>query len=141
QEGLAGNTIVFFSADNGPWTDAPTRMYQKPKKPEGSAWKKRRRLYHAGNKPGDQGTTGPLRGAKGTTYEGGYRVSALIRWPGHIKPGQVSRGFVTNLDIFRTFLKVGGAKGPDYQLDGYDMMSFFTGNASQSPRKTYAYMR
>src|SRR5699024_3780614 len=64
QEGLAGNTIVFFSADNGPCTEAPTRMYQKPKKTEGSAWKKRRRLYHAGNETGDQGTTGPLRGAK-----------------------------------------------------------------------------
>lgn len=141
QEGLADNTIVFFAADNGPWTDAPPRMYRKPTKPEGSAWKKRRKLYHKGNEPGDQGTTGPLRGAKGTTYEGGFRVSAMVRWPGHIKPGQVSNELVTNLDIFRTFLAVGGGKEPDYPLDGYDMMPLFTGNVNQSPRKTYAYMR
>jgi arylsulfatase A-like enzyme len=45
------------------------------------------------------------------------------------------------LDIFQTFLKIGGGKLPHYSLDGYDMMPFFTGKVNQSPRKMYAYMR
>lgn len=137
QEGLIDHTIVFFASDNGPWTNAPSRMYKKLKKKEGS----NKKLWYRGNKPGDQGTTGPLRGAKGTTFEGGFRVSAMIRWPGHIEPGQVSSGLVTNLDIFRTFLKAAGGETPDYPLNGYDMMPFFTGKASKSPRNSYAYMR
>jgi hypothetical protein len=44
------------------------------------------------------------------------------------------------MDIFRTFLEAGGGKLPDYSLDGYDMMPFFTGKASRSPRKMYPYL-
>lgn len=140
KKGIAENTIVFFSSDNGPWLDAPSRMFEKSKKPEGSAWKKRRKLYGAGNSPWDAGSAGLLRGAKATTYEGGTRVPAIIRWPEHIKPGQLSSALVTNLDIFRTFLTVGGGKQPDYRLDGYNMMPFFTGKVSQPLRETYAYL-
>jgi arylsulfatase A-like enzyme len=136
QEGVAGNTIVFFASDNGPWTDMPPRMLRIVKHPEGTAWK----LRGAGNKPWYQGSAGPLRGAKHTTYEAGPRVPALIRWPGHIKPGQVSSALVANMDIFRTFLEIGGGQMPRYPLDGYNMMPFFTGQVSQSPRKRYAYI-
>jgi arylsulfatase A-like enzyme len=136
EEGVANNTIVFFAADNGPWTDAPERMYGKVKHAEGTNWKQR----GAGNKPWYGGTAGLLRAAKGTLYEGGTRVPAMIRWPGHIKPGQVSSALVANMDIFRTFLKAGGGKAPNYSLDGYDMMPFFTGKVDHSPRKAYAYL-
>jgi arylsulfatase A-like enzyme len=136
KEGIADNTIVFFASDNGPWTDAPPRMFSKVKHAEGTNWKQR----GAGNKPWYGGSAGPLRAAKGTLYEGGTRVPAMIRWPGHIESGQVSSALVCNLDIFRTFLKVGGGKLPDYPLDGYNMMPFFTGKVNHSPRKTYAYL-
>jgi arylsulfatase A-like enzyme len=140
QEGLTQNTIVIFASDNGPWNDAPPRMFGIPKKPEGSAWKLRRKLYGAGNKPWDQGTSGPLRGYKHTTYGGGTRVPAMIRWPGHIKPRQVSSALVTNMDMYRTLLEIAGGKLPKYRLDGYNMMPFFTGKVSKDPRKMYAYI-
>ncbi len=139
EEGLSDNTIVFFSSDNGPWQNAPDRMFKKPKTPEGSNWKERWRVHGAGNRPWDVGSAGPLRGYKATTYEGGTRVPAMIRWPGHIKPGRVSDDIVTNLDMFTTFLKAGDGQLPDYKVDGLDMMPFFTGAESHSPRKVYGY--
>lgn len=135
KEGLTKNTIVIFASDNGPWNAAPPRMFRKPKKPEGS----NKKLWYRGNRPWDTGTTGPLRGYKHTTYEGGPRVPAIIRWPGHIKPGQVSSALVTNMDMFRTLLEIGGGQDPKYRLDGYNMMPFFTGEVTQNPRKVYAY--
>lgn len=139
EEGLAKNTIVFFASDNGPWNGAAARMFKIPIKPEGSNWRERWKKHGPGNRPWDQGTSGPLRGYKHTTWEGGTRVPAMISWPGHIKSGQVSSALVTNMDIFRTFLNIGEGDLPNYQLDGYNMMPFFTGKVSKSPRKTYAY--
>lgn len=136
EEGLTKNTIVIFASDNGPWNAAPARMFRKPKKPEGS----NKKLWYRGNRPWDAGTTGPLRGYKHTTYEGGTRVPAIIRWPGHIKSGQVSSALVTNMDMFRTLLEIGGGKLPAYRLDGYNMMPFFTGRTNQDPRNQYAYI-
>lgn len=139
EEGIAKNTIILFASDNGPWQNAPDRMFGKPKKPEGSAWKKRRKLYGAGNSPWDAGSAGPLRGYKHTTYEGGTRVPAIISWPGHIDSGQVSDELVTNMDIYTTFLKTGGSQLPNYKIDGFDMMPFFTGDTLHSPRMQYGY--
>lgn len=134
EEGLSKNTIVFFASDNGPWQNAPPRMFRIPKEREGSNWK-----ITLGNKPWDVGSAGPLRGYKHTTYEGGTRVPAMIRWPGHIHPGQVSDGLVANLDMFVTLLKTGGGHLPDHTVDGYNVMSFLTGQTQQSPRKEYGY--
>lgn len=136
EEGLAENTIVIFASDNGPWNAAPERMFRKPKEPEGS----NNALWYRGNKPWDAGTTGPLRGYKHTTYEGGTRVPAIISWPGHIQAAQVSNALVTNMDMFRTLLEIGGGELPKYQLDGYNMMPFFTGKTKQNPRSQYAYI-
>lgn len=141
EEGIAKNTIVFFASDNGPWNGADPRMFKIPTKPEGSNWRERWKKHGPGNKPWDQGTSGPLRGFKHTVWEGGTRVPAMIRWPGHISEGQVSSQLVTNMDIFKTFLKIGGGKTPSYRLDGFDMMPFFTGKTDQSPRNTYAYLK
>nr|WKN34051.1 sulfatase [Tunicatimonas sp. TK19036] len=134
-EGLAENTIVFFASDNGPWQNAPPRMFQIPTKPEGSNWEQR----GAGNKPWHVGSAGPLRGHKATTYEGGTRVPAIIRWPGHIEPRQVSDELVANLDMYRTFLETGGGTSPDHPIDGYNVMPFLTGQTRQSPRKEFGY--
>ncbi len=134
-EGLAENTIVFFASDNGPWQNAPPRMFEIPTTPEGSNWEQR----GAGNKPWHVGSAGPLRGHKATTYEGGTRVPAMIRWPGHIAPRQVSDELVANLDMYRTFLEAGGGKLPDHPVDGYDVMPFLTGQTQQSPRQEFGY--
>jgi arylsulfatase A-like enzyme len=134
EEGLSENTIVFFASDNGPWQNAPPRMFLIPEEREGSNWK-----IPLGNKPWNVGSSGPLRGYKHTTYEGGPRVPAMIRWPGHIKPGQVSDELVANLDIFATFLKAGGGQLPGYDIDGLDMIPFFTGNEKHSSRNEYVY--
>jgi arylsulfatase A-like enzyme len=139
KEGIAKNTIVLFQSDNGPWNGAAPRMFKVPIKPEGSNWRERWTKHGPGNQPWDQGTSGPLRGFKHTAWEGGTRVPAMISWPGHIRHRQVSRAIVTNLDMFRTLLKVGGGQLPKYRLDGYNMMPFFTGKVNKDPRNTYAY--
>lgn len=137
QQGIADNTIVFFASDNGPWQHAPDRMFEIPREPEGGNWKRR----GAGNKPWHVGSVGMLRGYKATTWEGGTRVPAMIRWPGHIPAGRVTDELVANLDIYRTFLEVGGGTLPDHPVDGHNVMPFLTGQTEQSPRETFAYFR
>jgi arylsulfatase A-like enzyme len=121
QQDVADNTIVFFASDNGPWLDLPERMLQ------------------AGNKPWHQGTTGPLRGSKATTYEGGTRVPALIRWPDHIAAGQTSDELAASPDIYRTLLAAGEAAVPTHPLDGHNLLPWLTGEHDESPRTRYAY--
>ena len=120
---LEENTIVFFASDNGPWLNPPDRMLQDGIKP-----------WHAGS-------PGLLRGAKATTYEGGARVPAIIRWPNYIKPHQETDALVAMPDIYRTFIEVSGADLPDYPLDGYNLFPFLNGQRDESPRKEYAYFR
>jgi len=121
ETGVAENTIVFFASDNGPWLNLPDRMLQ------------------AGNKPWHQGTTGPLRGAKATTYEGGTRVPAVIRWPGRVESGRDTDALVASPDVFRTLVEAAGAEEPDRPLDGHDLLPFLTGEVEESPRERYYY--
>lgn len=121
--GIADNTIVFFASDNGPWLNPPERMRQE------------------GNLPWHQGTTGLLRGYKNTSYEGGARVPAMIRWPNQIPSGQVTDEIVASPDIYRTLLEVAGAELPDHILDGFNTIPFLSGQSESSPRNEYAYFR
>lgn len=123
EQGLADNTIVFFASDNGPWLNLPPRMLQE------------------GNKPWHAGSSGHLRGSKATSYEGGARVPAMIRWPGQIPAGKVTDELVAAPDIYRTLLEVAGATLPELTLDGYNVMPFLTGQTENSPRREYAYIR
>lgn len=123
QKGISENTLVFFASDNGPWINMPPRMRQ------------------AGNELWHAGSVGPLRGSKGETYEGGPRVPAILRWPGKIKPGQVSSELVGMPDIYRTVIEVAGGKLPDQKIDGYNLVPFLTGKTERSPRKEYFYFR
>jgi arylsulfatase len=77
--GIADNTIVMYSTDNGA---------------EVMSWP-------------DGGTT-PFRGEKDTNYEGGWRVPCAIRWPGHIKPGTVSNEIFSHTDMLPTLAAVAG---------------------------------
>jgi len=124
--GIADNTIVFYSTDNGPhyntWPDAAAT---------------------------------PFRGEKNTNWEGGWRVPAMVRWPGKIKAGSVSNEIMHHMDWLPTFvaaagdpnikekLKAGGVKaiGRSYNvhLDGYNMLPLLTGETDKSPRKEIFY--
>jgi len=126
--GIADNTIVHYSTDNGPhyntWPDAAAT---------------------------------PFRGEKNTNWEGGWRVPALVRWPGTIKPGSVSNGIVHHMDWLPTFVAAAGkadikgdlldgytskALGRDYKihLDGYDLTEHLKDPQEvESPRKEIFY--
>ena len=123
--GIAGNTIVMYSTDNGPhmnsWPDAAMT---------------------------------PFRNEKNSNWEGAYRVPALVRWPGKIKPGSVSTEIMSHLDWLPTLLAAAGA--PDVpqklltgytagdmtykvHLDGYNFVPYLTGQAPKGPRESFFY--
>jgi arylsulfatase len=125
--GIANDTIVIYTTDNGPnqwsWPDAATT---------------------------------PFRSEKDTNWEGAFRVPALIRWPGHVKPGSVSNEMVSGLDWFPTLLAAAGdatikdrllkgwaaqSGGQTYKvhLDGYDLGPYLEGKEEHSPRKEFYY--
>ena len=76
------------------------------------------------------GSCGGLRGMKGSSYEGGYRVPCIARWPGKIPPGHVSAEPAITMDLFATALQVAGVTMPDERrIDGRDILPLFTSNA------------
>lgn len=93
--GVANNTLVFFTSDNGPYAE--------------EGWDR-------------CGRTGGLKGSKGQTWEGGIRVPGIVRWPGVAPAGTVSDAPVSTLDIFPTALAAAGVPLPsDRIIDGRDM--------------------
>lgn len=105
QHGLADNTVVIFTSDNGGLD--------------------RRVKHHASGKPGPT-CNAPLREGKGTLYEGGVRVPMIIRWR-HVKPGTVSSELICSWDIFPTLLAISGAPANDPKIDGEDLRPILTG--------------
>ncbi len=106
--GVADNTLVFFSSDNGPET----------------------LLRYPGGKR-SYGSPGPLRGMKLWTTEAGSRVAGILRWPGRIQPGQVRDEPVSSLDLLPTFTALAGAELPaGLELDGTDISAFLRGAES-----------
>ena len=83
----------------------------------------------------------PLRGAKGTTWEGGHRVCFLARWPGHVPAGSASDAMALSLDILPTFAAIAGGEVPsDRVIDGKDIRSILLGDESQpTPHVAYYY--
>ena len=112
EAGVDDKTLIVFTSDNGPWS-----MFG----PHG-------------------GTAAPLRGEKGTSWEGGYRVPGIFRWLGKIKPGIVT-DLAANLDLYATFATLAGGDQPK-DLQGYISKDFtgtlFRGEAS--PRKQWLYV-
>jgi arylsulfatase len=123
--GIADNTIVLYTTDNGP---------------------------HQNSWP-DAGTT-PFRSEKNTNWEGAFRVPCLIRWPGHIKVGSVSNEIVSGLDWFPTLVAAAGdpeianklLKGDNISgktfkvhLDGYNQLPYLIGQNEKSPRREFIY--
>jgi arylsulfatase A len=107
---LDKNTIVVFASDNGPWHDLKERMLQR------------------GVEPWHVGFTGGLRGSKATTYEGGHRVPAIVRWPGQIPEKQVCNEMVTIMDIFATFVHLADGELPEkLKVDGRNALPLMKG--------------
>jgi arylsulfatase len=123
--GIADNTIVVYTCDNGPhfneWPDG------------GNTW---------------------FRSEKNTNWEGGYRLMGLVRWPGKIKPGSVSNEIMSHLDWVPTLLAAVGepdikdklkkghkAVGKKFKahLDGYNFLPHLTGSTQEGPRKEFFY--
>ncbi|XP_070264157.1 arylsulfatase A isoform X2 [Myotis yumanensis] len=104
--GLLKDTLVIFTADNGPETMRMSRG----------------------------GCSGPLRCGKGTTFEGGVREPALAFWPGHITPG-VTHELASSLDLLPTLAALAGAPLPNVTLDGFDLSPLLLGKG-KSPRQT-----
>lgn len=77
------------------------------------------------------GSTGGLRGAKGSSYEGGYRVPLIVRWPEKIPAGHVSASHAVTMDLFSTILAAAGVAPPsDRPVDGRDIMPLLTSDAA-----------
>ena len=112
EQGVAENTFVFFTSDNGPWL-----------------------LYD------DQGgSSGLLRDGKGSTWEGGMRVPFIAWGPGRVQPGIV-RDIGSTLDLFTTCIRLAGGSPPkDRVLDGYDLGPTLTSQAP-SPRDRMFFYR
>ena len=111
EEGLAENTIVVFTSDNGPWHTFKTHG----------------------------GTAGLLRGAKGGTFEGGMRVPTIFWWPGKIQPGVVM-DMGTTMDLLPTFSKLSTTNLPqDREYDGYDISSRLFGTGKSQRDQVFYY--
>jgi arylsulfatase A-like enzyme len=78
------------------------------------------------------GSTGGLRGMKGNTYEGGFRVPMIVRWPSKVTAGEINDELTTMMDLFATALDATGAKMPDdRKLDGHSLLPLFSGAKSK----------
>ena len=118
--GLRDNTLVIFTTDNGPWSNAKIGL---GKKHNGQiAW----------------GSSGPLRAAKGSTYEGGLRVPCIVRWPGKVRASHVSDAIFSTLDFLPTFATLAGFATPtDRMIDGVDQTDLLLGKSEQGKRQDY----
>lgn len=117
EQGLDDNTIFFFSSDNGPWIDFPSRMADD-----------------GVTKPWHVGTAGVFRGKKGETYEGGVREPFIVYWKGRIPPGSVVTNVMSNLDVLPTLAEWTSAALPSGRtLDGQSVASVLLGEAGTHP--------
>ncbi len=89
--------------------------------------------------PWYQGCPGPLRGRKASTFEGGFRVPFLARWPGQIAAGRTEDAWCSSLDILPTFSALCGLKAPAKPLDGVDISGLLTGQGHLPERKPVLY--
>jgi arylsulfatase A len=95
-----------------------------------------------GSRAVDGGSNAPLRGAKGSTWEGGMRVPCIVRWPGHVALGRTSDELVTSLDLYPTLATLCGAASPtDRTVDGVDVSGLLLDDRAAGPRDAFWYYR
>lgn len=88
---------------------------------------------------GEGGSNGPLRGTKASSWEGGFRVPCLIRWPGRVPAGSVNGSIVSSIDFLPTLTALTGAPPPKRKIDGLDCSALWLGEAREGPRETFFY--
>ncbi|MHB1178366.1 MAG: sulfatase family protein [Daejeonella sp.] len=106
ENGMDKSTLFIFTSDNGPWLTFGN---------------------HAGS-------TGGLREGKATTWEGGQREPAIIRWPGVVPSGTICNKLSSNIDILPTLAAVTGASLPSNKIDGVNILPLIKGDVSANPR-------
>ncbi|MEM6504758.1 MAG: sulfatase [Planctomycetota bacterium] len=111
EHGIREDTLVVFASDNGPWT-------------------------RFGNEAGE---VGPLRGDKGTAFEGGVRVPGIFSMPGTIPAGQASDALASTIDILPTIAAMTGAELPELKIDGKDIGPLLRGETKDTPHQTYLF--
>ncbi len=112
ESNLSERTLVIFTSDNGPW------------------------LTQGKN----GGEAGPLRGGKGSTWEGGVREPTIAWWPGKIAPGSACDAVAGNIDFLPTFVSLAGGKVPtDRKIDGRDFSPLLLGASRESQRDAHYY--
>jgi len=112
--GIDQNTIVIFTSDNGPW------------------------LTYGGH----SGSAFPFREGKSTSFEGGTRVPYIMKWPARIQSGLMSDELAMTIDILPTIAKITGAKLPDLEIDGKNILPLFLGTeGAKSPHEGYFFYR
>jgi len=124
--GIAENTIVMYSTDNGP---------------ENDTW--------------PDGANTPFRSQKDTNWEGAWRVPCFLRWPGKIQPGSVLNGICSHQDMLPTLLAAAGdpnvsqkllngyqvgSKTFKVHIDGFNLLPYLTGQVKESPRESFFYV-
>lgn len=108
---LEENTLVILTSDNGPWANYGN---------------------HAGS-------TGGLREAKATTFDGGNRVPCIMLWKGVTKSGTVCNKLTSNIDLFPTFAEITGAPMSKNTIDGVSLLSLIKGENQTTPRESFVY--
>lgn len=129
QLGLDDNTLVVFFSDNG---GLISRFDKIPLIAQNSI-----SYYEDSPLKYVASSNAPLRGEKGTVYEGGIREPLIVRWPGKIKPGAKSDALVSSIDFYPTFLEVAGAAAPDQVLDGKSLVPTLLKNSYDEERELY----
>lgn len=132
---LDENTIVMFTADNGAsvWEGEGGWVWT----PDRDGRPTRRELNYL------SGSNAPLRGAKHSTWEGGFRVPMLVRWPGNIPAGAVADQLTTTMDILPTIAAITGGQLPeDRIIDGHNIWPILSGDSgASSPYEAFYYYR
>jgi arylsulfatase A len=113
--GLAENTLVIFTSDNGPTHLGPGQVDYE--------------FFES---------AGGLRGLKGSVYEGGIRVPMIARWPGKIAPGTTSDHVSAFQDVLPTLAELGGAEVPD-GVDGVSFLPTLLGESARQGQHEYLY--
>ncbi len=99
-------------------------------------------FFTSDNGPARRGSPGPLRGRKGSTYEGGVRVPTVAYWPGTIPAGSSYTDTATTMDILPTFAAMAGADAPAGRIDGHDISAILKGETeSPTPYDAFYYYR
>jgi len=128
--GLSENTIVIFFSDNG---GLVSRFDKIP-----LLAKSKLHIYESDTLQYIASSNAPLRGEKGTVYEGGIREPFIVKWPGKVASGSLNHSVITSVDFYPTFLELAGVPpDPNQILDGISLVDLITKNQENYDRPIF----